>query len=179
MARHMPPIVTEIAILLLAASMIYLSRWFFRKGWPRRIALFGFFLPVIIGLFVRHSLQNMGKPVMSWDWILPWFYRPNQMVILLLALAYLDIPFLLVAAIAGKLPLARIRNRTLVYGALFGTLLFTIMVFGYLWRNTEAVILILPIIPIYVLPGTLLGLAIGWTIARFQHDPPPPKPHTG
>ena len=171
MARQLTSVLIQLLILFLFVVLIVLAREFFRKGWPRRIALSGFFLPVIVGICVRQYLHSVGKPVMSWDWILPWFYRPGRLLLLLIVLAYWDVPFLAVAALADKRPLDKIRNRSLVYGAFSGTLLFTILVFGDLWRDTEAVVMISPMIPLFILPGTLLGLAVGWAVGRFQHDP--------
>jgi hypothetical protein len=170
MMHHLLPILAQFAALLLLVTLILLSRWFFRKGWPRRIALSGYFLPVLVGICVRQYLQSIGKPVMAWRWILSWFYNPGQLIVLVLLLAYWDVPFLIVAAIAGKWQMDDKRHRILVYSAFFGTILFTLVVFGNLWKNTEAVVMMAPVIPLYVLPGTLLGIGIGWILRLFTHE---------
>lgn len=154
--------------LVSLGALIIFCRWLFTGGWPRRIALSSFFLPVVVGVCVREILQAMGKPVMSWSWILSWFYSPGPLVFLLLTLAYWDVPFLIVAALATNRRMEERKNRILVYGGFFGTLLFSIVVFGYLWRATEAVVMLSYIIPLYILPGTVLGLATGWLIGHFS-----------
>jgi len=170
MAHRLLPVLVQLVSLLFLLALIFLSRWSFRKGWPRRIALSGYFLPVLIGICVRQYLQSIGKPVMPWDWILRWFYHPGQLIFLFFMLAYWDVPFLMVAALAGKWQMDSKKHRIHVYSAFFGTLLFTLLVYGYLWRNTEAVVMIAPIIPLYVLPGTILGLGIGWFLGLFVQE---------
>jgi hypothetical protein len=160
----------QIGILLFFSGLILLFPWYARKGWPRRIALSGFFLPVLIGMFVRQYLWMLGKPVMPWTWILSWFYRPLQLMYLLAVLAYWDVPFLVVAALAGKLPLYQAKNRWLVSAGYVGTLLSTFLVFGYLWRDTEAVLMGIPVIPFAVILGTFLGLGVGWVFGHSQHQ---------
>ena len=164
------PVLVRLGSLLLFVAMIVFSRWFFRKGWPRRIALSGYFLPVLIGICVRQYLQSIGKPVMPWGWILSWFYRPGQVIVLFLTLAYWDVPFLIVGALAGKWQMDNKKHRILVFSAFVGTLLFTLRVYGYLWKNTEAVVMGAPLIPMFVLPGTLLGLGIGWLLGLFVQE---------
>jgi hypothetical protein len=150
------------------AALIVFSVWLFTGGWPRRIAVSTFFLPVVVGICVREILQALGKPVMPWIWILSWFFNPVQFVFLLGMLAYWDVPFLIVAALASNTLMQNRKNRILVYGGFFGTLLFSIIVFGDLWRITEALLMLSGLIPIYILPGTILGLAIGWLVGRFS-----------
>ena len=108
---------------------------------------------------------------MPWSWILSWFYDPSQFVRLLGTLAYWDVPFLIVVALATNKRMKDRKNRILVNGALFGTLLFSIVFFGYVWRVTEAVFMISHLIPLYILPGTVLGLATGWLVGQFSQKP--------
>lgn len=156
-----------VVILLLFAAFLVLSRWFFKRGWPQRIALSGLPLPLLTGICVRQYLQTQGKPVESWTWILGWFYHPAQLVALILILAYWDTPFLFIAALAGKRELAINRLRILVNCGFAGTFVISVLVFADLWRNVEAVAIAFPIIPLYVMPGTLLGLGAGWLLGRL------------
>ncbi|HKV25721.1 MAG TPA: hypothetical protein VJN93_14095 [Candidatus Acidoferrum sp.] len=170
-------LIALLAIFALFALLIVLARWFFAKGWPRRIALSGLGLPVVVGIAVRQYLDFIGKPVMPWSWILAWFYQPFQLILLVLILAYWDIPFLIVAALAGKRPLDVPQNRLLVRMAYVATFLTSVLIFALLWRNTEAVVMILPLIPLFILPGTLAGYGLGWLLNRFSHPSTSPPPH--
>lgn len=62
---------------------------FLGRGWPQRIVLFGYFVPVFVGVCVRTYLQHIGKPVVEWSWI----FEPPRIVQFLLFLAYWDAPF--------------------------------------------------------------------------------------
>jgi hypothetical protein len=160
-------ILFELAKLVSLAALIVFSIWLFTGGWPRRIALSTFFLPVVVGICVREILQVMGKPVVQWSWILSWFFNLFQFVRLVGMLAYWDVPFLIVAALASNKRMQDRKNRILVRGGFFGTLLFSIVVFGYVWRVTEAVFMISYLIPLPILLGTVLGLATGWVVGHF------------
>jgi hypothetical protein len=153
--------------LVSLGALIIFFRWLYKGGWRRRIALSSFFLPVVVGICVREILQMMGKPVMPWSWILSWFYDPGPFVLMLCTLAYWDVPFLIVAALASNRRMEDKKYRILVYGGFFGTLLFSIVVFGYLWTVTEAIFLISYLIPMPILLGTILGLATGWLVGHF------------
>jgi hypothetical protein len=154
--------------LVSLAALIVFAVLLFTGGWPRRIALSTFFLPVVVGICVREILQAMGKPVMPWIWILNWFFNPVQFVFLLGILAYWGVPFLIVATLASNKRMQDTKNRILVYGGFFGTLLFSIVVFGDLWRVTEELLMLSALIPLYILPGTVLGLVIGWLVGHFS-----------
>jgi hypothetical protein len=143
-----------------------MSPSFLRRGWPRRITLIGYFLPVVVGLCVRVYLQRMARPVVEWSW----FFEPVRLMGMAISLAYWDIPFLLIAAMAGRRPLKDRKNRILVTGGFLGTLLLSILVFADLWRNIEAIMMGTILIPFFILPGTLVGLGIGWLIARFSSE---------
>ena len=73
-------IATLLMFFLFALAVLF--RWEGQKGWPRRIALSGYFLPVLIGICVHEYLQVVGKPMMGWDWIFTWFYMPHQFLLL-------------------------------------------------------------------------------------------------
>lgn len=158
-----------IAIPLILVGMIFLPRWGLKKGWPRRIVLSGYFLPIVVGIVVRQYLEAAGASVMPWSWILSWFYRPGQLLIVLIVLAYWDFPFLAVAAVAGKWGMDDERKRAPVYAGLCGTLVLSIVLFAELWRNVEGVFAALIVIPILILPGTLFGLGAGWLFARYRY----------
>lgn len=55
----------------------------------------------------------------------------------------------------------------MVLSAFMGTLLTSILLFADLWRNIEAVLIGALLIPFLILPGTLVGSAIGWLVARL------------
>lgn len=157
------------AIPFIFVGMIFLSRWSLKKGWPRRIVLSGYFIPIVVGIGVRQYLEVIGVPVMPWTWILGWFYHPGQLLFLLMVLAYWDSPFFAIAALAGTWGMDDERKRALVYGGFCGSLLFSIVVFAILWKNVEAVVLLSPAIPFAIFPGTLLGLGVGWLFAHFRY----------
>jgi hypothetical protein len=164
----MDPLIFDFPPLVFSlAALIAFSVWLLRGGWPRRIALSTFFLPVVVGICVREILQTMGKPVLLWDWILEVF-NPFNFALLLGWLAYWDVPFLLVAALASNMRMQDRKNRILVYGGFFGTLLFSIVVFGYLWTETGTLLTLSELIPLFILPGTILGLAAGLFVGRFS-----------
>jgi predicted membrane-bound mannosyltransferase len=156
-----------LAELVSLAALIIFFRFLYAGGWRRRIALSSFFLPVVVGICVREILQVMGKPVMPWSWILSWFSNPGPFVLMVCTLAYWDVPFLIVAALASNRRMEDKKNRILVYCGLSGTLLFSIVVFGYLWTVMEAIFMISYLIPLPILLGTVLGLATGWLVGHF------------
>ncbi|MGH9681682.1 MAG: hypothetical protein ACRD4Y_17180 [Candidatus Acidiferrales bacterium] len=135
----------------------------FLRGWSLGIALIGYFLPAVVGVFVRAYLQRIGKPVIEWSWM----FEPVRLVQFLVFFAYWDVPFLLVAALACRKPLSDHANRPLVLGAFLGTLASSTLVFADLWRNMEAILMGAVLIPFFILPGTLAGLALGWLLGRF------------
>ena len=137
------------------------------RGWPLRIVLFGYFVPAVVGICVRTYLHHIGKPVVEWSWI----FDPSRLVQFLVFFAYWDVPFLLVAALAHRKPWSDRANRPVVLGAFLGTLLASILLFADLWRNIEAVMIGALLIPFFILPGTLVGLALGWLIARIVSKP--------
>ena len=135
----------------------------YRRGWPLAIALIGYLLPALVGVFVRAHLQRIGKPVIEWSWV----FEPVRLVQFLVFFTYWDVPFLLVAALARRKPMSDRANRPLVLGAFLGTLAASTLIFADLWRNIEAIVIGALLIPFFVLPGTLAGLALGWLLARI------------
>jgi hypothetical protein len=136
----------------------------FHRGWPRRIALFGYFVPAVVGVCVRTYLQHIGKPVMEWSWV---FDRSVQFLVLL---AYWDIPFLLVAKLARRKPLSNRANLLMVLGAFLGTLVASVYLFADMWKNVEAILLGALLIPFLILPGTVVGFVLGWLAGTcFPH----------
>jgi len=141
----------------------------FRRGWPLAIALVGYFFPAVVGVCVRAYLQHIGKPVIEWAWV----FEPVRLIQFLVFMTYWDVPFLLVAALARRKPISDRANRPLVLGGFLGTLAASTLVFADLWRNIEAIIMGALLIPFFVLPGTLAGLALGWLFARLLPRPTP------
>ena len=138
-----------------------------KPGWPWFVVAAGYFLPGVIGVCVREYLQSIGKPVMPWSWV-----AQEIGLIAIFSLIWV-LPFVFVALIAGRLSLAEIKYRGLVYGAFLGTALFEIRVFIDAWWNVEAVYLGFLVIPVLVFGGTLLGGGLGflagWLIGRLRH----------
>lgn len=143
----------------------------FDRRWPLRIALFGYFVPPVIGVCVRSYLVHIGKPVVEWSWI----FGSPRLIVFLALLVYWDVPFLLVAALAHRRPLTNPANRPLVVGAFLGTLAASVFLFADLWRNIEAVMIGALVIPFFILPGTLVGLALGWLVAHMIPAPAIPN----
>lgn len=133
---------------------------FLTNGWPRRIALFGYFLPVVIGILIRQYLVIMGKPVMPWGW----FFNPARLFQMLFLLAYWDVPFLIVARLAAQRATGNNKDLHFPWGAFIGTLLFSVGTFGFLWMSVEAIYIVAPVIPFFIVVGTLIGSGIGWLV---------------
>jgi hypothetical protein len=163
--------IVEILFGLFLLGCVLLSRWAFKRGWPRRIAVLGYFLPLVIGLCVREFIVMTGGQGASWEWILGWFLSPRSLLFVLAVFYYWDLPFLIVATMAAKLDIGAPRIRALVFGAFFGSLVFTILVFGDLWTDVEHLFFFIDLVPFAVLQGTVLGLGIGWLIGRFMTTP--------
>lgn len=129
--------------------------------------VFGYFLPVIVGIVVRSYLQSIGKPVVEWSWV----FSPSLFIYFVFALLYWELPYFLLAWLGRPRPLADPDRAIIVFGGFLGTSLTSILLFADVWKNVEAVILGTLAIPFLILPGTLLGLAIGWIAARIRRPP--------
>jgi hypothetical protein len=129
--------------------------------------LLGYFLPVMVGILVRSYLQSIGKPVAEWSW----FFNPSLFIYFVFALLYWEVPFFLVAWLGRPSRIADPGRTIIVFAGFLGTSLASILLFADFWKNLEAVILGTIIIPFLILPGTLLGLAIGWVAARIRRTP--------
>ena len=143
------------------------TRTFLSEGWPRRIVLLGYFLPILVGVLVREYLVMVGKPVMPWGW----FFNPGRVFQMVFLLAYWDVPFLIVAALVARNSAGDNKNTHLAWGAFLGTLLFSLAVFGFLWMSVEAIYMLAPVIPFFVLVGTIMGGGIGWSAGRIRQGP--------
>lgn|GEM_PF-4387375 len=139
-------------------------RAIFHDRWSVFMLLFGYVLPVIVGILVRSHLQAIGKPVVEWSW----FFYPVRVVQMLILLAYWDIPFFLVAWLHQSHRLPKRGNPIIIFCGFLGTSAASAVLFADLWRNIEAVLLGAVIVPFFILPGTLLGLAIGWFVVRLR-----------
>lgn len=133
--------------------------------------LLGYFLPVMVGILVRSYLQSIGKPVAEWSW----FFNPSLFIYFVFALLYWEVPFFLVAWLGRPSRIAKPGRATIVLGGFLGTLVPSILLFANLAENGEAIILGTIIIPFLILPGTLLGLAIGWAAAYIRRLPSEPS----
>lgn len=141
--------------------------------WPWIVAIAGYFLPGLIGICVWLYLRLVGIPGIE-----PKQFGSIVRGIPFYAVVFLlwDIPFLIVATVAERLPLARSKHRGLIVGAFLGTALAEVALFIDIWKNAEAVALfssfLLPILLGFILGGTLVGglvgLLIGWWFERKQ-----------
>ncbi len=133
--------------------------------------LFGYFFPVIVGILGGFYLQRTGKPIDPWSG----FFDPSFLNYLAGALLYWELPLFFVAWLGRPSRIAKPGRATIVLGGFLGTLVPSILLFANLAENGEAIILGTIIIPFLILPGTLLGLAIGWAAAYIRRLPSEPS----
>jgi hypothetical protein len=132
-----------------------------KLAWPWVIVVVGYFLPCLIGICVWVYLQDAGKPVMGFQWIL----RAIPMFVMFSL--FWVLPFVAVALAASYLPLAQRKYRGLVYGAFLGTALFEILLFGYAWLNVEIVVMGFLFLAVAIFAGTLAGASVGFLIGWY------------
>lgn len=133
--------------------------------------LFGYFFPVIAGILGGFYLQRTGKPIDPWSG----FFDPSFLNYLAGALLYWELPLFFVAWLGRPSRIADPGRTIIVFAGFLGTSLASILLFADFWKNLEAVILGTIIIPFLILPGTLLGLAIGWAAAYIRRLPSEPS----
>jgi len=135
-----------------------------KPTWPWIVVCLGYFLPCLIGICVWFYLQVVGIPgvkPMPLRWIL-------GVIPILVIFSFLWVlPFVAVAVVAGRLPLAQTKYRGLVYGAFLGTALFEVPLFGDAWTDVEAIFLGFIVFPVVSLAGTLLGALFGFLIGWY------------
>jgi hypothetical protein len=138
-----------------------------KPTWAWYIVALGYFLPGVTGLCVWFYLKSIGAPVMSSEWIV------NTIPVLAIISIYWVLPFVAVALVAARLPLAQTKYRGLIYGAFLGTALGEIVIFGDAWTNVEAIALAFLVLPIPVCVvagfGALIGLGVGWLLEKLSH----------
>ena len=135
-----------------------------RPAWIWYTVIAGYFLPCLIGIVVWLLLQWAGKPVMSIGWIV------SVVPILCIFSAIWVLPFLFVALVAGHVDLRNRRMRGMIYGALVGTVLAEVVLFGDAWTNAEAIFIAFLALPVAVFAGTMVFGGIGFLCGGLLKD---------
>ena len=102
------------------------------------IAVFGFFLPILIGLVFRLYHLLRGQPVTAHE--LAWSFAPHTMRAMLLSFLIADIPFMITSLVAVRLvrvdPISTATTRVAsVAGMVIGTALSSTALYFMVWRS--------------------------------------------
>ncbi len=138
------------------------------------IAVFGFFLPILLGLLFRFYYLLRGQPVTANE--LAWTFYPNTMMVMLRSFLIADFPFMIAWVIARRLlrlePTSTATTRVAsVVGMVIGTSISSIALYCEVWRShywedfffMDGTLVSLPI----TLTGMILGLGLGWIVGRL------------
>jgi Na+/H+-translocating membrane pyrophosphatase len=138
------------------------------------IAVFGFFLPILIGLLFRLYRLLLGQPITAHE--LAWSFAPSTMTVMLLSFFIAGIPFVIASLIAVHLlrvdPISTATTRVAsVAGMVIGTALFSTVLYFMVWRSQywedfffmNGAQATLP----YMLACTIIGLGLGWVVGRL------------